>query len=319
MQMTQNDVNLQQQGEAIRRFSRFYTRAIGTLHARLLGSAFTLAEARVLYEISRNELSTATQIAANLNLDAGYLSRILASFAGKRLIVRVASPKDAREYFVSLTRRGKKEFSSINQKAAAQAIALLKPLAAADRQEIVGAMSTIERILGPERAKPAITPPFILRPHRPGDMGWVVQRHGLLYAQEYGWDERFEALVARIVADFVDHFDARRECCWIAERNDQAVGCVFLVKHSESPENVAKLRLLLVDPSARGFGIGRRLVKECTLFARTAGYRKIALWTNSVLDAARHLYRAEGYHLIEQEPHQSFGKSLVGETWELTL
>jgi DNA-binding MarR family transcriptional regulator/GNAT superfamily N-acetyltransferase len=315
----QKDVDLQQQGDAIRRFNRFYTRAIGTLHAHLLGSVFTLAEARVIYEISRNERSTATQIAGNLNLDGGYLSRILAGFAKKRLITREGSSKDARESFISLTSRGKKEFSSIDEKAAAQAIALLKPLAAADRQKIVSAMSTIESILSVEQSKSASTTRFILRPHRPGDMGWVVQRHGTLYAQEYGWDERFEALVARIVADFVDHFDARRERCWIAERNDEAVGCVFLVKHPDSPEVMAKLRLLLVEPSARGFGIGKRLVRECTLFASAAGYRKIDLWTNSVLDAARHLYQEEGYRLIKQEAHQSFGKSLVGETWELAL
>jgi hypothetical protein len=198
---------------------------------------------------------TATSF-GNLNLDRGYLSRILAGFAKKRLITREASLKDARESFVSLASRGKKEFSAIDEKAAAQAIALLKPLAAADRQKIVRAMSTIESVLSVEQTKSASTPPFILRPHRPGDMGWVVERHGALYAQEYGWEQRFEALVARIVADFVDHFDARHQRCWIAERNDQAVGCVFLVKHPDSPETVAKLRLLLVEPSARGFGIG---------------------------------------------------------------
>jgi DNA-binding MarR family transcriptional regulator/GNAT superfamily N-acetyltransferase len=254
-----NDIDLQQQGDAVRHFNRFYTRAIGTLHAHLLGSAFTLAEARVLYEISCNERATATQIAGNLSLDAGYLSRILASFAKRRLIAREASSKDARESFISLTSRGKKEFSLIDEKAAAQAVALLKPLAAADRQKTISAMSTIERVLSVEQIKPESTPPFILRPHRPGDIGWVVQRHGTLYAQEYGWDERFEALVARIVADFVDHFDTRRERCWIAERKDETVGCVFLVKHPDSPETMAKLRLLLVEPSARGFAIGKRL------------------------------------------------------------
>jgi DNA-binding MarR family transcriptional regulator/GNAT superfamily N-acetyltransferase len=310
---------LQRQVEAIRHFNRFYTRAIGTLPAHLLGSAFTLAEARVLYEISRRERTTATEIAGNLNLDAGYLSRILASFTRKQLIARQASVEDARETFLSLTKRGKREFDSINKKAAAEVAAELRPLAVADREKIVDAMATIERLLGAPQAEAVGTPPFILRPHRPGDMGWVVERHGVLYAQEYGWDERFEALVARIVADFVDHFDARRERCWIAERNDQPVGCVFLVKHPESPETTARLRLLLVEPGARGFGIGKRLVKETTLFARTAGYRKIDLWTNSVLDRARHLYQQQGYQLIKQQAHQSFGKSLVGETWELAL
>jgi DNA-binding MarR family transcriptional regulator/GNAT superfamily N-acetyltransferase len=302
----------------VRRFNRFYARAIGTLHAHLLG-AFTLAEARVLYEIFRNQAATATQIAGNLSLDAGYLSRILASFAKRRLITRQASLKDARESFISLTSRGKKEFGLIDEKAAAQAIALLKPLAAADRQKTVSAMSTIERVLSVAQIKPESTPPFVLRPHRPGDLGWVVQRHGTLYAQEYGWDERFEALVARMVADFVDHFDTRRERCWIAERKDETVGCVFLANHPDSPETMAKLRLLLVEPSARGFGIGKRLVRECTFFARAAGYRKIDLWTKRVLDAARHLYQEEGYKLIRQETQQSSGKSLVGETWELAL
>ena len=235
---------LPRQVEAIRHFNRFYTRAIGMLQAHLLGSAFTLAEARVLYEISRNERSTATQIAGNLDLDGGHLSRILAGFAKKRLITREASLKDARESFLSLASRGKKEFSAIDEKAAARAIALLKPLAAADRQKIVRATSTIESILSVRLTHSASTPRFILRPHRPGDRGWVVERHGTLYAQEYGWEQRFEALVARIIADFVDHFDARSERCWIAERNDQAVGCVFLVKHPDAPETMAKLRLV---------------------------------------------------------------------------
>jgi DNA-binding MarR family transcriptional regulator/GNAT superfamily N-acetyltransferase len=315
----QEETELQKQVQAVRHFNRFYTRAIGTLGAHLLGSSFTLAEARVLYELSRSESSTATQISAKLDLDPAYLSRILAVFAKKKLIIRTESSADARQYLVKLTKAGKKEFSALNQKSAAEVTALLEPLNPADREKVVEAMTTLERLLSDERIAPPSVSPIILRPHRPGDMGWVVQRHGLLYAQEYGWDERFEALVARIVADFVDHFDSRRERCWIAERNDQPAGCVFLVKHLQAPETVARLRMLLVEPSARGFGIGRRLVRECTFFARAVGYQKIELWTNSVLDAARHLYQQAGYQLIKQETHHSFGKDLVGETWELVL
>jgi DNA-binding MarR family transcriptional regulator/GNAT superfamily N-acetyltransferase len=310
---------LRQQVEAIRHFNRFYTRAIGTLQAHLLGSSFTLAEARVLYELSRDEHLTARKIAAALDLDAGYLSRILATFARKRLIVRQQCSADARQALIRLTKLGKKEFSSLNHKAAVEIGSVLEPLGREDREKIVSAMKTIEQLLSSKADNSVDVPPFILRPHRPGDLGWVVQRHGVLYAREYGWDERFEALVARLVADFVDHFDGRRERCWIAERNEEPVGCIFLVKHPELPESVAKLRMLLVEPAARGFGIGRRLVKECTLFARAVGYRKIELWTNSVLDAARRLYQGEGYKLVEEKPHHSFGKDLVGQTWELAL
>ena len=310
---------LSRQISTVRHFNRFYTRAIGTLQSHLLGSPFTLAEARVLYELFHSQHSTATQIARELNMDAGYLSRILAIFATKKLIVREDSSSDARLSIIKLTKSGKKAFAALNENAAAQVSSLLQPLGAADREKLVRAMTTIEILLTNETAEAATATPIVLRPHRPGDMGWVVQRHGALYAQEYGWDERFEALTARIVADFIDHFDARRERCWIAERNDEPAGCVFLVKHPELPETVAKLRLLLVEPRARGFGIGRRLVKECTFFARAAGYRKIQLWTNSVLDAARHLYQEAGYQRIKQEPHHSFGKDLIGETWELTL
>ena len=223
------------------------------------------------------------------------------------------------QFLPQKNKSGKKAFAALNENAAAQVSSLLQPLGAADREKLVRTMTTIKTLLSNENGEPATSTPIVLRPHRPGDIGWVVQRHGALYAQEYGWDERFEALTARIVADFIDHFDARRERCWIAERNDEPAGCVFLVKHPELPETVAKLRLLLVEPRARGFGIGRRLVKECTLFARAAGYRKIQLWTNSVLDAARHLYQEAGYQRIKQEPHHSFGENLIGETWELTL
>ncbi|HWW23782.1 MAG TPA: helix-turn-helix domain-containing GNAT family N-acetyltransferase [Edaphobacter sp.] len=299
---------------AIRSFNRFYTRAIGTLEEHLLQSSLSLPEARVLYEIATRTQPTASEIAATLNLDLGYLSRILRTFINRKLLTRKTSPTDARQSFLSLTKSGQKEFAVLNQRSNQQIEQLIAPFTDTQRIQLVQAMSTIEIILSPSTTQP----PFILRPHRPGDMGWVVQNHGLLYAREYGWDERFEALVARITADFIDNFDPTRERCWIAERNGESIGSVFLVKDKKS-RTTARLRLLLVDPSARGLGLGRTLVRECTQFARNVGYRKITLWTNSVLEAARHLYQAEGYHLISEETHHSFGKKLTGQTWELQL
>ncbi len=300
---------------AIRSFNRFYTRAIGTLEEQLLQSSLSLPEARVLYEIATRTQPTASEIAAILNLDLGYLSRILRTFIDRKLITRKTSPTDGRQSFLSLTKAGQKEFVTLNQRSNQQIEQMIAPFTGEQRTRLVQAMSTIESTLSPS---PTPTPPFILRPHRPGDMGWVVQHHGLLYAREYGWDERFEALVARITADFIDNFDPIRERCWIAERNGESIGSVFLVKDKKS-RTTARLRLLLVDPSARGLGLGRTLIRECTLFARNTGYRKITLWTNSVLDAARHLYQAEGYHLINEETHHSFGKKLTAQTWELQL
>ena len=299
---------------AIRSFNRFYTRAIGTLEEHLLQSSLSLPEARVLYEIATRTQPTASEIASTLNLDLGYLSRILRTFIDRKLITRKTSPTDRRQSFLSLTKAGQKEFATLNQRSNQQIEQMIAPFTDTHRTQLVQAMSTIETILSPS----ATQPPFILRPHRPGDMGWVVQSHGLLYAREYGWDERFEALVAHITADFIDNFDSARERCWIAERNGESIGSVFLVKDKKS-RTTARLRLLLVDPAARGLGLGRTLIRECTLFARNADYRKITLWTNSVLNAARHLYQAEGYHLISEEIHNSFGKKLTGQHWELNL
>jgi DNA-binding MarR family transcriptional regulator/GNAT superfamily N-acetyltransferase len=298
---------------AVRRFNRFYTRQIGLLGKGYLDSPFTLAEVRVLYELAHRDAPTAAEIAKALGLDAGYLSRTLLSFRKRGYLARQVSQKDARQNHLSLTKKGRAAFGALEAKSEAEVAATIGRLSAADQKRLTAAMGTIEEMLG-ERAEPKT--PYLLRTHEPGDMGWVVHRHGVLYAQEYGWDERFEALVARIAAEFIETFDPKRERCWIAERDGAMAGSVFLVKKSD---RVAKLRLLLVEPSARGLGIGARLVEECVRFARQAGYRKITLWTQSILDAARGIYRKNGFRLVKRERHLSFGYSLVGETWELTL
>jgi DNA-binding MarR family transcriptional regulator/GNAT superfamily N-acetyltransferase len=315
--MSINLVTINPQIAAIRSFNRFYTRTIGTLEEHLLQSSLSLPEARVLYEIATRTQPTASEIAAALNLDLGYLSRILRIFADRKLITRKASPADARQSLLALTKAGQKEFATLNQRSIQQVEQMIAPFTDEQRTRLVHAMSTIQTTLEPSPNQP----PFILRLHRPGDMGWVVQRHGLLYAREYGWDERFEALVARITADFIDNFDPARERCWIAERNGESIGSIFLVEDKKAKKSrpTARLRLLLVEPSARGLGLGRTLIRECTQFARNTGYRRITLWTNSVLDAARHLYQAEGYRLSSEEPHNSFGKKLIGQHWELHL
>jgi len=297
----------------VRRFNRFFTRQIGLLAKGYLDSPFTLAEVRVLYELAHRDAPTAAEIAKALGLDAGYLSRMLLSFRKRGYLARRASQKDARQNHLSLTRKGRAAFGRLEAKSEAAVGAMIKRLSRGEQDQLTAAMGTIESLLG-ERPEPKT--PYLLRTHQPGDMGWVTQRHGVLYAQEYGWDERFEALVARIAAQFIEKFDAKRERCWIAERDGAMVGSVFLVKKSD---RVAKLRLLLVEPSARGLGIGARLVEECVRFARQAGYRKITLWTQSILDAARGIYRKSGFCVVKRERHQSFGYKLVGETWELTL
>jgi N-acetylglutamate synthase-like GNAT family acetyltransferase len=249
-----------------------------------------------------------------LGLDAGYLSRILASFKRRGLVEKRASTDDARRTELRLTKRGRSVFATLDRRSREDIGTQLAALAVPDQERLVGAMRTVEQLLGDPQAAPSGA--YVLRAPRAGDYGWVVQRHGALYAEEYGWDAEFEALVAGIVAKFVEHLDPARERCWIAERDGENVGCVFAVKQSET---IAKLRLLLVEPKARGLGIGRRLVDECIAFSRAAGYRRLRLWTNSVLHAARHIYEEAGFELVAEDRHHSFGKDLVGQSWELRL
>lgn len=309
--MTSHDLSLPV--EEVRRFNRFYTQQIGVLHEGLLKSPFSLTEARVIYELAQHEETTATQLGQELGLDAGYLSRILRNFKKQGLIDKQPSTTDGRQMMLRLTAQGQEAFAMLNVRSRYEIEAMLIELVPAEQQRLVEAMQDIERLLN---ARPEQRVPYLLRPHQPGDMGWVVHRHGVLYAQEYGWDEQFEALVAEIVAHFIQNYDPKRERCWIAEKDGENVGSVFLVKGTDT---VAKLRLLLVEPKARGLGIGSRLVDECIRFARQAGYQKLTLWTNSVLLAARHIYEKAGFCLAHQEPHHSFGHDLVGETWDLEL
>ena len=303
--------------EAVRRFNRFYTQRIGVLREGLYESTYSLVEVRVLYELAHaNAPITATELTRRLTVDAGYLSRILRSFEGDGLIRKTRSRNDGRQLHLTLTSAGRKALAPLERASRQEIAALLAPLSPGERDDVVGAMETIESRLDAPSRPSAAPAPFILRPHRPGDIGWVVARHGALYAQEYGWDDSFEALVAEIAARFLKRFEPKHERCWIAERDGRNVGCVFLVRRTAS---VAQLRLLLVEPFARGSGIGRRLIAECIAFARAAGYRRMMLWTNGGLDAARHLYEEAGFRLTRDEPHHSFGKDLVGQTFELKL
>jgi DNA-binding MarR family transcriptional regulator/N-acetylglutamate synthase-like GNAT family acetyltransferase len=297
----------------IRHFNRFWTRQIGVLREGYLESPFSLTEARVLYELAHREETTAGELGEELGLDAGYLSRILGGFEKDGLVHRRPSEADGRRRLLRLTERGREAFAPLDARSRGEIGAMLGGMSEANQERLVGAMRTIEGLLG-VRPEPVV--PYLLRPHGPGDMGWVVHRHGVLYTREYGWDEHFEALVAEIVAKFIKQYDPKEERCWIAEREGEIVGCVFLVRESEE---IAKLRLLLVEPEARGLGIGSRLVEECIRFARKAGYQKITLWTNDVLDSARRIYEGMGFQLVHEEPHHSFGHDLVGQTWQLTL
>ena len=298
---------------ALRRFNRFYTRKLGVLSEHFLQSPFSLTEARVLYELAQDGRTTAKAIGRALGLDAGYLSRILDRFARARLISRAASRADARQTLLALTQKGRAAFRPLDRRSRAEAGAMLAALPAHGQRRLVQAASTIEALLGGERGKP---PSLALRQAKPGDYGWIVGRHGALYAEEYGWDESFEAMVAEIVAAFVRKRDPKRERCWITELDGERAGSVTLVRDGDK---AAKLRLLFVEPAARGHGVGKRLVDECIRFARAAGYRKITLWTQSILVAARAIYVGAGFEKVRVEPHRSFGKKLVGEYWELRL
>jgi DNA-binding MarR family transcriptional regulator/GNAT superfamily N-acetyltransferase len=305
--------NSDSQISAVRAFNRFYTRKLGVLDQQLLKSPFSLSEARVLYEIANRQDPTAKEIGIELGLDPGYLSRIIQNFDDRGLITRKPLPSDRRQHQLSLTAKGRQAFDKLNRSSQNDVAALLAALPDGGRERLIGAMGVIESLLG---ASSHSVPPAILRGPRAGDMGWVVQSHGSLYAREYGFDSSFESLVAEIAAKFLASFDASRERCWIAELDGVPVGSVFLVRHSD---DVAKLRLLLVDPAGRGHGLGQRLVAECVAFARQCGYRKITLWTQSILVAARKIYQDTGFVLVGTEPHRSFGQSLIGETWELEL
>jgi len=299
--------------EAVRQFNRFYTQKIGVLHEGLLRSPFSLTEVRVLYELAHRERPVASELGKDLGLDPGYLSRILSRFRKRGFIHSKVSKQDGRQSILTLTEKGKTAFAPLNERARDEIRTLIGPLNDEDQIRLVQAMETIQEILSPGPKNKA---PYLLRPPQPGDMGWVVHLHGMLYAQEYGWDETFEAMVAGITAKFIQNFDPRRERCWIAEIDGEMVGSVFLVEESDT---VSKLRMLIVHPKARGLGIGKRMVEECVRFAKQVGYLKTMLWTNNVLLAARHLYETMGFKLVLQEPHHSFGHDLIGETWELEL
>lgn len=296
---------------AVRGFNRFYTRQIGLLSEKLLHSAFSLTEVRVLYELAHRTDATASELAQDLGLDPGYLSRILKKFEKVGFVSRKPSKTDARRSHLQLTAKGRKAFGPLNEGANQEAAAMLDRLSSTDQHRLVESMKTIEALIG---SAPDST--YQLRPHRPGDMGAVIELHGRLYSKEYGWGERFEALVAEIASNFIMNFDPQRERCWIAERHGAVVGSVFLVKHTD---DVAKLRLLIVDPAARGLGIGNHLVAQCVQFAREAGYRGITLWTQGILVAAQHIYQKSGFRLAREEDHCAFGIPMTGQIWELTF
>jgi DNA-binding MarR family transcriptional regulator/GNAT superfamily N-acetyltransferase len=299
--------------QAVRRFNKFYARRIGMLGEGELNSPYSLTEVRVLNELAHRDQPTATEISRDLEVDPGYLSRILHTFQKRGWIAREPSAIDRRQHHIVLTGLGRQALTPLDRNAGDAVAGLLKSLTAGDQNRLLFAMGTIENLLG---ARGEAAPGYTLRPHRPGDIGWVIHRHGALYAEEYGWDGRFECLVAEIAAAFLKNFDPTCERCWIAERNGGIVGSVFLVR---GPGDAAKLRLLLVEPEARGLGIGKRLVAECIGFAKEKGYRKIVLWTQSNLLAARRIYQAAGFQLTGEEPHADFGVELVSQTWELAI
>jgi DNA-binding MarR family transcriptional regulator/GNAT superfamily N-acetyltransferase len=306
---------IRQRIAAVRGFNRFYTRQIGVLRKTFLDSPYSLGEARVLYEIAGGRSSTATEIGRALDLDAGYLSRVLRNFEKRGLIRRKVSARDARQSHLTLTTRGRAAYAPLERRSQHDTGAMLGKLASAEQARLIAAMNTIETLLG-GATQDTPQPGYILRAPQPGDFGWVVKRNAELYAQEYQWKEPFEGVCAQIVADFANKFDRKRERCWIAEMNGENVACIFLAKDSAT---VARVRLLLVDPKARGLGLGARLVDECLRFARRAGYKKVTLWTHSVLTAARHIYEKAGFKLMRSERHKDWGPPVVSEYWDLEL
>ena len=296
----------------VRRFSRFYTRRVGVLQEAFMDSALSLPEGRVVYEIAQRQQASARDLVTDLDLDPGYLSRLLKGLEGRGFLRRVVSRQDARQHLLTLTPAGHREYDKIDQRAQSEVEDLLAPLAPGQRTNLVHALSTVERLMSGQTHAANVT----FRDLRPGDIGLVISRHGALYTEEYGWDQSFEAMVAKVAGEFIDNLKPDKERAWIAEIEGRVVGSVFLVQKSD---DVAKLRLLYVEPDARGHRIGRRLVDKCIVHARSCGYRRITLWTNDILTAARGIYQSCGFALVHSEPHHSFGKDLVGETWELDL
>ncbi len=305
--------NLHEGVALFRRFNRFYTKQIGLLTKGLLKTRFPLIQARVLYELAQQDQTTASTLVGRLNIDPGYLSRILSVFEKKGLLRKVRSTTDSRLRILKLTTEGKKSFAVLNQRSIKEAQELLLGLAEKDRHRLLNAMQTIEDILGTEIKPPT---PYLLRPHRPGDIGWIIHRHGVVYAQEYDFDETFEALVAEILVQFIHKHDPKRECIWIAEQGGERIGSVMIV---DAGDQVAQLRLLLVEPNARGQSVGTRLIDECINFSKRNRYRKIKLWTQGNLLEARHLYAKAGFEKVSQSAHKSFGQDLIAEVWELPL
>ncbi|MGL9619691.1 helix-turn-helix domain-containing GNAT family N-acetyltransferase [Bradyrhizobium sp. U531] len=298
---------------AVRAFNRFYTRKLGVLDQHLGKTPFSLSEARVLYELAHRDDLAAKEIGNELGLDPGYLSRIVQNFDEKGLITRKPLPADRRQYQLSLTAKGRQTFAKLNASSQNEVAAMLAQLSPDDAAQLTRAMATIETVLEPQQSRPAA---FMLRSHRVGDMGWVTSRQGIAYAADYNWDASYEALVAEICAQFIRNYDAAREHCWIAEIGGEPVGSVFLVK---ATDEIAKLRLLQVEKKARGLGVGRALVEQCMQGARERGYKRMTLWTQSILVAARGIYKSAGFELVKEEKHHSFGADLVGETWERDL
>ena len=309
-------VTIENRIAAVRRFSRFYTRQLGLLQESLVHTRFSLTEARVLYELAHRDATTATELAADLDLDHGYLSRILRRFAEDGLLAKKRAPDDARQSVITITAKGRKAFAPLNKNSHDQVAALLGAMSEAEQQRVIDAMSTIETSLGASSTDPRTARTIILREHQVGDMGWVTSAHGAIYAREYGWDITFEALVGKITAEFIENFDSKRERCWIAELDGERVGSVFVVRKTDE---VAKLRLLIIDPRARGLKLGVRLVDECLRFAKSAGYSAMTLWTQANLTAARGIYERAGFKKTASEPNHAFGVDLVSETWDIAL